>query len=88
MTSLSPFTPEELTEWESRYRNGGMGYGEAKKRLAELVIEYFKPYRDKRAALDNDIEGVKAMLKKGAERAAAVALQTLAEARHAVGLRS
>lgn len=80
-------SPEELAEWDSRYRNGGMGYGEAKKRLAELVVDYFKPYREKRAALENDLASVKEMLKAGAERAKAVAAQTLAEARQAVGLR-
>jgi len=32
---LKLFAPEqELTEWHSRYRKGGVGYGQAKKRLA------------------------------------------------------
>jgi len=75
-------TPEELTEWDRRYRSGGMGYGEAKKRLAE-----FAPYRQKRTELENDLDAVKAMLKDGAARASAVASQTLAEARNVVGLR-
>ncbi len=79
-------SPEELAEWDNRYRSGGMGYGEAKKRLAELVIDYFKPYRDKRAELENDIDAVKQLLAKGAERAKAIATVTLAEARKAVGL--
>ncbi len=79
-------SPEELTEWDSRYRNGGMGYGEAKKRLAELTIDYFKPYREKRAELENNLDEVKAMLRQGGERAKAVARQTLDEARRAVGL--
>jgi tryptophanyl-tRNA synthetase len=63
-----------------------MGYGEAKKRLAELVIEYFQPYREKRAQLESDIGAVKQLLAQGAERAKAVARVTLAEARKAVGL--
>ncbi len=78
---------EELTQWENRYRTGGMGYGEAKKRLAELVIEYFKPYRDKRAELENDPGYVEGVLADGAQRAKAVASKTLARARQAVGLR-
>ena len=81
-------SPEELADWEHRYRGGGMGYGEAKKRLAELVIEHFKPYREKRAELENDIDQVKAMHADGAAREKAVASQTLAEARAAVGLRA
>jgi tryptophanyl-tRNA synthetase len=79
-------SPEELAEWDRRYRSGGMGYGEAKKRLAELMIEYFKPYRQKRTELEKNPEAVNAMLKSGAERARAVATPTLVAARKAVGL--
>jgi tryptophanyl-tRNA synthetase len=79
-------SPEELAEWEKRYRGVGMGYGEAKKRLSELLIEYFKPYRQKRAELEGNIDYVKEVLFKGAERAKAVAAETLAQARKAVGL--
>jgi tryptophanyl-tRNA synthetase len=64
-----------------------MGYGQAKKRLAELVIDYFKPFRQKRSELEDDIDYVKGVLADGAERARAVARQTLEEARQAVGLR-
>jgi len=78
---------EELGEWENRYRNGGMGYGEAKKRLAELIIDYFQPYRRKRAELEGNIGHVREVLARGAERARAVAADTLAKARQAVGLR-
>lgn len=78
---------EELSEWENRYRSGGLGYGEVKKRLAELVIEYFKPFRSKRTELQNNIDYVKKVLADGAERARAVACETLEKARVAVGLR-
>ena len=78
--------PDELAEWEKKYRQGGTGYGEVKKRLAELLIEYFKPYRQKRAGLEKNIDYVREVLKKGAERAAAVADKTLKKARIAVGL--
>lgn len=78
--------PEELSEWEGRYRNGGMGYGEAKKRLAELMIEFFSPFRQKRAELENNIGHVEQVLADGAERARTVATKTLARAREAVGL--
>jgi len=79
-------SPQELAEWDARYRNGGMGYGEAKKRLAELIIEYFQPYRQKRAELENNVGDVWKMLKDGAARAQAVAAKTLVEARKAIGL--
>jgi len=79
-------SPEELSEWENRYHSGGMGYSEAKKRLAELMIEYFKPFRQKRTELENNIDYVKEILAQGAARAKAVATKTLARARRAVGL--
>ena len=79
-------SPEELKDWENKYRMGPMGYGEAKKRLAELIIEYFEPFRQKRAELENNIDCVKKVLTDGAGRAKAVAAQTLAKARKAVGL--
>jgi len=77
---------EELAEWENRYRSGGLGYGQVKERLAELMVDYFRPFRDKRAELENNIDYVKEVLTNGAERAKAVASKTLARARKAVGL--
>jgi tryptophanyl-tRNA synthetase len=79
-------SPEELAEWENRYRSGGMGYGQVKKRLAELMIEYFRPFRKKRIEMENNIDYVKKTLADGARRAKAVASETLARARNAVGL--
>ena len=78
---------DELSEWENKYRRGGLGYGQAKKRLAELMIDYFKPFRQKRAELENDMDYVKEVLANGAERAKAVAGETLEKARQAIGLR-
>ena len=79
-------SPEELAQWDKKYREGGMGYGEAKKRLVELLLEYFEPYRQKRAELENNKDHVKQVLENGAKRAKAVASETLAKARKAVGL--
>jgi tryptophanyl-tRNA synthetase len=78
--------PSELAQWENRYRSGGMGYNEAKKRLTELVIDYFKPYKQKRTELENNIDYVKEFLANGAKRAKAAAAETVAQARKAVGL--
>jgi len=79
-------SPDEVKEWEGKYRCGGTGYGTVKKRLVELLIEYFRPYRQKRAELENDIGFVEKVLADGAERAGAVARQTLKKVRQAVGL--
>ncbi len=78
--------PEELAGWQDRYRKGGMGYGEVKKRLAELIIEFFNPFRRKRTELENNPDYVRKILADGADRAKAVADKTLAHARKVVGL--
>lgn len=79
-------SPDELAEWADKYRAGGMGYGDAKKRLFELIFDYFKPYREKRTELENNPDFVIDALKKNAQRAEAVASVTLERARNAVGL--
>lgn len=78
---------EELSEWESKYRGGGLAYGRAKKRLAELMIDYFRPFRQKRAELASSLDYVSKVLADGAERARAVAGEVLEKARRAIGLR-
>ena len=77
---------DELAEWQQKYRSGGTGYGTVKKRVVELLIEYFKPYRQKRAELENNIDFVEKVLADGAKRAHAVARATLNRVRQAVGL--
>lgn len=79
-------SPDETAEWEQRYRQGGMGYGDAKKRLAELVNETFAPYRERREELSADMDYVEQVLQDGAARARALAKPVLAEARKASGL--
>jgi len=78
--------PDEIKEWEGKYRAGGVGYGTVKKRVAELMCAYFRPYRDKRAALEKDLDAVRDVLARGAGRARAVARQTLDAVRRATGL--
>ncbi|MBP7747702.1 MAG: tryptophan--tRNA ligase [Phycisphaerae bacterium] len=78
--------PAELAQWEQRYRAGGMGYGEAKKRLVELYEERFGSRREIRAqwlARPDDVEDI---LRGGARRARAVAEEVMAEVRDACGI--
>ena len=79
-------SPDELSEWNDKYRNGGTGYGTVKKRVVELMIDYFRPYRDKRQELQNNVDFIKEVLKDGAQRASAVAAETLEKVRKAAGL--
>jgi tryptophanyl-tRNA synthetase len=77
---------DELAEWERRYRAGGLGYGEAKKRLAELYEERFGPYREKRAewvARPDDVEDI---LRSCGQRARRVACEVMEDVRRACGI--
>jgi tryptophanyl-tRNA synthetase len=76
----------ELTEWEQKYRAGGTGYGTVKKRVVELLHEYFRPFRQKRAELDENTDYVEEVLCKGAQKARAVASGTMERVRNATGL--
>ncbi len=78
--------PEELVEWDQKYRQGGMGYGHAKKRLVEMIHDYFRPYREKRKDLENNLDEVEKILQDGAQRARAIGRKTIDEVRKAVGL--
>ena len=78
--------PDEVKQWEQRYRAGGLGYGEAKKRLAELHEETFGVRREAReqwAARPDDVEDI---LRTGAARARAVAQEVMADVRDACGI--
>jgi len=77
---------EEKAEWESRYEAGAMGYGEVKKRLLQLVEEYFAPFRQRRHELEKDTDYVMDVLKDGGMRARAVAQQVMHRVREATGL--
>jgi tryptophanyl-tRNA synthetase len=70
----------------ARYRAGGLGYGEVKKALFEKFEAHFTPLRKKREELQKNTDHVEAVLRKGAERARAEAVNTLKKARQAVGL--
>jgi tryptophanyl-tRNA synthetase len=77
---------DETAEWEARYKAGGMGYGEVKKRLLELTEEYFAPARERRRELENDPAYVRDVLRDGGMRARAVAQQVMERVREVTGL--
>lgn len=78
--------PAAVADMENSYRGGGYGYGSAKKALFEMVWEYFKPFREKRAELADDPATVEKILQRGAMRARAEATATLEKAKRAMGL--
>ncbi len=80
-------TEDQVKELEAKYRGGNYGYGHAKQELFEIMWEYFAPLRERREELANNLDYVNKVLEEGAEKARAVAEQTMTEIRKAVGLR-
>lgn len=66
--------------------NGGCGYGDLKKRLAEAYWEYFQPMRDRRDEFLKDPAQVDAILDAGAQKAREAATKVIDRVRKAVGL--
>ncbi len=79
-------TPEELAEWDQRYRAGGMGYGDAKKRLVELYEVQFDARRDAYNDWKNRPDDVEDVLRAGGQKARAVAQEVMDDARKACGI--
>jgi tryptophanyl-tRNA synthetase len=65
--------------------HGGKGFGAFKDALATLVVEKLRPIADETRRLLNDPASVDAVLRNGAERAAAIADPIVAEAERLVG---
>jgi tryptophanyl-tRNA synthetase len=74
------------TDFESRLRAGGFGYGDLKKALFEHYWNYFAPMRSKRTDLVNNLDYVHQVLREGAIRARSEASRVLTRAKQAGGL--
>ena len=78
--------PNELEATRQRYINGGQAYGDLKKELADLILDYFADARTKYDALMADQPYLDKVLAEGAEKARAIAKPVLAKARKATGI--
>jgi tryptophanyl-tRNA synthetase len=61
-------------------------YGDLKADVAEAVVALLRPIQERYRELEADAAGTAAILRKGAEKAQAVAVDTLARAHAAIGL--
>jgi tryptophanyl-tRNA synthetase len=81
---LKLYSPDWKQQWDED-RAGERGCMQNKKELTELLNEYLRPMRERRAQLDDAT--IEEILRDGAERARAVAAETMAEVRAAMGMR-
>ncbi len=83
---FAEFWPEykNLQEVKDHYTRGGLGDVKVKRFLNSVMQAELAPIRERRAQWEKDIPAVYEILKKGSEKAEAVAAQTLAEVRAAM----
>ena len=74
------------TRTRSRREFEGSGYGDFKRAVADAVVEYLAPVRERYAELRADEAELERILGAGAEKARAIAAATLAEVRDAMGV--
>ena len=71
----------------AKYRQGGFGYGEVKKALADLAVDYYGEARERRKELEAHPERVREILADGAATARKKAAEVLLRAQRACGVK-
>jgi len=78
---------ENLKALEERYKKGGEGHGHFKIYLAEVMWEYFKDFREKRAYYEKNQDEVRAILQNGANKAKEIASPMIEKIRSVTGIK-
>ena len=83
---FAEFLPEyqNLDELKAHYQRGGLGDMKVKRFLNNVLQAEREPIRNRRKELQKDIPAIYEILKKGSEKAEAVAAQTLKEVKDAM----
>lgn len=80
-------TSDEQKNLAMRYRQGGMGYGEAKDELFRVVNRELAPIRARYQELKEEENYLKEILEKGALKARKIASRTMEEVRSRIGVK-
>jgi tryptophanyl-tRNA synthetase len=80
--------PETSAFFRQQYAQCSIRYGDLKKQLAEDIIHYLTPIREKFDQIFNDQEYLGKVAAAGCDKARASAAKTIAEARKAIGIKS
>ncbi|MEV6951819.1 tryptophan--tRNA ligase [Streptomyces sp. NPDC051183] len=84
LTIYSTLTGETIPALEAQYE--GKGYGALKTDLAGVMVDFVTPFKQRTQEYLDDPETLDSLLAKGAEKARAVAAETLAQAYDRLGL--
>ena len=75
-----------VSKFEADYTAGTIRYGDMKKELAEGMVAFIAPIREKAEAIRHDEPYLRRVMEQGADKARASAQETLKLAREAIGL--
>jgi len=78
--------PESIRFFEEAYDNCQIRYGDMKKQLAEDMVHFISPIREKAEAIRNDKKYLNRVMEIGAEKARISAQATMDQVRQAMGL--
>jgi tryptophanyl-tRNA synthetase len=78
--------PDIVQKFEADFRAGTIRYGDMKKELAEAMVAFLSPIREKAESIRNDEVYLQRVMEQGAEKARSSARVTLQLAREAIGL--
>ena len=79
-------TEEVLQQFEAAYNNCSIRYGDMKKQLAEDMVKFISPIRQKVNAILHDEKYLQQVMEQGAEKANRSAAATMQQVRQAMGL--
>ncbi len=77
---------DTIQQFEADYDNCRIRYGDMKKQLAEDMVRFIAPIREKAEAIRTDEKYLRELMEKGAEKARKSALATIELVREAIGL--
>lgn len=77
---------KEQLALQERYKRGGEGHGHFKLYLAEVIWEYYRPYRERREYFASHQDEVRDILAMGANKAREAAAETIDKIRSATGI--
>ncbi len=83
LTIYAALTATPVAELEEQY--AGRLYGDLKKELADVVVDFVTPFRERTLELLDDQAHLSDVLRRGAERAGEVAQATLRDVYQRVG---
>ena len=76
-----------MKKFDEDYNNCTIRYGDMKKQLAEDMVRFIAPIRERTETIRNDEKYLKEVMEEGAEKARASARKTLELVRSAMGLK-